>query len=202
MQLIYKNEQRELTKDESAFTTILEKVNKLVEDNDVIFSHLIIDSIDVYEKHEEYINERINEIMEIEIITRSSKEMIWETMESVNEYLERAVPALKGLVDDSYESFSDETWSGIGQLSEGMQWMLQFKTFTKGAAEQPANWIAVEKNFEVCEEKFAELLDAVEAKDTVMITDLLAYEITPAYEAILENISKSLQDKEFLNHVN
>ncbi|MGM8366479.1 hypothetical protein ACLIBG_13520 [Virgibacillus sp. W0181] len=202
MQLLYKNEQIELKRDASLFSVIFEKVNKLIEEKDVIFSHLIIDGVEVYENHEEYIQERMNKVMQIEIVTRSSKEMILETMRSVHEYLERAVPALKELVDQSYERFAEETWEGIGQLSEGMQWMLQFKTFTQGASEQPANWQQVEKSFAVCEEEFAELLDAVEAQDTVMITDLLAYEITPAYEALLENIGKSLQDKEFLNYVN
>lgn len=202
MQLLYKDEQIELKKDQSAFTIILEKVNELIEDKDVNFSHLIIDGVDVYENHETYINHRMNEIMQIEIVTRSTKEMIWETMESVHEYLERAVPALKELVDKSYENFSEDTWNGIGQLSEGMQWMLQFKTFTKEAPEQPMNWEEFEDNFEACEEHFAQLLEAVEAQDTVLISDILAYEIMPTYELLAQNIALSLQDKEFLNHVN
>lgn len=133
MQLTYNDEKIELNRDNSAITTILEKVSELIEKDNTVFSHLVIDEIDIYEKHEEYINERINEIMQIEIITRSINEMICETMESVSGYLERAIPALQKLIDESYDGFTGETWTGIGQLTEGMQWMLQFVEFTRGA---------------------------------------------------------------------
>lgn len=202
MQLKYNDEQIELERDASALNAIFEKVSELIEQKDTIFSHLVIDGVDVYEGHEAYINERVSEIMNIEIITKSTKEMIWETMVSVHEYLERAVPALTELIDGSYENFAEKTWEGINQLSEGMQWMLQFKAFTQAAPEQPTNWEDVEKSFESCEERFAQLLAAVEAKDTVLISDILAYEITPAYEGLTENVAKSLRDKEFLKHVN
>lgn len=202
MKLIYKDKHIELERDASSLNIIFKKVSELIEKKDTVFSHLVIDGVDVYEDHEAYINERINELMNIKIITKSTKEMIWETMASVYEYLERAVPALTELIDGSYENFADKTWEGINQLSEGMQWMLQFKTFTQAAPEQPANWEDVEKSFEACEESFAQLLAAVEAKDTVLISDILAYEITPVYEELTENVAKSLQDKEFLKHVN
>lgn len=201
MQLIYKDEQIELVRNKSALTAIFEKVTELIEQKDTVFSHLIIDDEDVYENHEAYINEKINTIMRIEIVTRSTNEMIWETMESIREYLERAIPALTELVEGSYENFAEETWKGIGQLSEGMEWMLQFKTFTKAAPEKPANWDEFEKSFEAGEEQFAQLLEAIEAQDTVLVLDILAYEITPAYKTIMENIEKMLQDKEFLSHV-
>lgn len=202
MQLTYNDKQIELERDASALNVIFNKVSELIEQQETVFSHLVIDGVDVYEEHEAYIKEQISEIMNIEIITKSMKEMIWDTMVSVHEYLERAVPALKELVDKSYESFVGDTWTGINQLSEGMQWMLQFKAFTQAAPEQPTNWDEIERIFGVCEEAFAQLLEAVEAKDTVLISDILSYEVIPAYEDLTVNIAKSLQDKEFLKHVN
>lgn len=199
MQLIYKNEQIELARDDSAITTIFEKVSNLIKEEDTIFSHLVIDDVDIYENHEEYIKSKINEIMRIEIITRTTKEMIWETMESIHEYLQRAIPSLNELVNKSYENFSEEVWNGIEQLTEGMQWMLQFKTYTERMNKQPVNWKAFAKSFEACEQQFAQLLEAVEAGDTVLISDILAYEITPSYEALKENIEKMLEDNNYLN---
>lgn len=202
MQLIYKDEKNELKRDTSALTTIFEKVSELIEQKDTIFSHLLVDDAEVYEDHEAYINKRINEIMKIEIVTRSTNEMIWETMESVNEYLQRAVPALKELVDNSYDNFTEKTWEGISQLTEGLQWVLQFKTFTQSAPEQPANWEEFEEKFGACEEHLTPLLEAIEAQDTVLISDILAYEITPAFEGLTDSTAKMLQDKSFLNKVN
>lgn len=40
------------------------KVNKLIENKDVFFSHSIVDGIDVYENHEKYIKKRMNKIMQ------------------------------------------------------------------------------------------------------------------------------------------
>lgn len=202
MQLVYKSEQNKLERDPSALNDVFERISELIEQEDIVFSHLIVDGVDVYEDHESYINERINEIMQIEIITRTTNEMIWETMLSVQEYLERAVPALKELADEGYDNFSTDTWDGIGQLTEGMQWMLQFVEFTKAAPNQPENWEEFEKRFNESLAHFTELLEAIEAKDTVLIADLLTYEITPAYEILAENIAQLLQDKEFVSHVN
>ena len=167
-----------------------------------MFSHLIIDNIEVYENHEEYIKERIQDIETIEIITRSMTEMIWETMQSLQEYLNRAIPALTDLVENSYKSFSDETWTGIGQLAEGMQWILQFKETTDSASKKPMNWLSIKESIEVCEGGFIQLLEAIETKDTILITDILSYEITPAYETLKHNIETALNDKGFLKDVN
>jgi len=123
-------------------------------------------------------------------------------MESIYEYLGRAVPALTELVDESYENFSSKSWKGINQLAEGMQWILQFASIAKSASQQPANWKRVESSLQECEKGFAVLLKAVEAQDTVLITDILSYEVTPAYESLKEQLRRSLDDKEFLKHVN
>lgn len=202
MQLIYKNKQTELPRDESAFTMILEKVSELTKKQDVIFSHLIIDEIGIFGNHESFINERLNEIMQIEIVTRSTNEMIWDTMQSIHEYLQRAIPTLNKLIEESYDVFSKKTWEGIGQLSEGFQWLLQFITFTEAAPKQPSYWSEIMKDFKMCENNFKQLLEAVEVQDTVLILDILAYEIVPAYESLEQNIAKSLKDKEFFTHVN
>lgn len=202
MQLLYKDEETNLNRDNKVFTTILEKINEFIKKDNTVFSHLVIDDINVYENHEEYINEKINEMMRIEIVTRSKNQMIMETMESIHDYLERAVPALNELVDQSYSDYTKDTWVGLQQLTDGMQWMLQFVEFTRDAKVQPKNWDNADDSFKACEQQFAQLLEAIEAHDMVLISDLLAYEIVPAYEAFKGNIAQSLQDTEFLNYVN
>ncbi|QGS69464.1 hypothetical protein CV093_17770 [Oceanobacillus sp. 143] len=173
-----------------------------MQQKDIVFSHLIIDGTEVYENHEEYIKEHPNEISEIEIATRNIKEIIWETMESIHEYLQRAIPALTKLVDDSYDNFSSKSWEGINQLAEGMQWMMQFASLTKSASQQPANWVKLESSLKNCENNFQPLLEAVEMQDTILILDILTYEVTPAYEALEKQITEALIDEEFLKNVN
>lgn len=202
MILKHNETEMKLNRDESVFNTILEKVNELTQEDDVVFSHLMIDGVDIYEDHENYFNQNFDDIKEIYIVTKSMRKMIWETLQSVNEYLERAVPALQELVDESYEAFSPETWDGVSQLAEGIQWILQFKEFTQNASRQPKNWDEFAKNFDQCVEQFSPLLEAIEAQDTILISDILAYEITPIYEQLLENTKTMLLDTNFLNDVN
>ena len=202
MQLIHNEEQITIEKKENIMHIIFTKVDELIEQENVIFSHLLVDGVEVYEDHETYIQNRLNDIMEIKIITRTSKEMIWETMQSIHEYMDRAIPALQSLVDESYDGFTEKTWQGIDQLAEGMQWITQFITFTKTASEQPPNWSEIVSSMRTCEASFKQLLEAVEAKDQVLISDILAYEIIPAYESLENNIAISLQDKEYMKYVN
>ncbi|SET07494.1 hypothetical protein SAMN05216389_10567 [Oceanobacillus limi] len=201
MLLQYKNEQLNLNNSEFSIITIFEKIDETIKENDVIFSHLIIDGREVYENHEEYMKNRINSISNIEIVTRSTSEMILETMETIYDYLERAVPSLKVIIDESYERFSDKTWTGIDQLAEGMQWILQFATFTKNT-QQPSHWDNIEKSIKECEVGFTQLIDAIEDNDTVLIIDILSYELTPAFESLQKYLEMSLRDKEYLNNAN
>lgn len=199
MQLLHKSKRIKLENNEAGIMTIFEHINESIEDGTLVFSHLVVDGVDVYENHEAYLSEQINEIMKVEIITREMKAMIWDTMTSVNEYLERAIPALKQLRD---EGFTNELWLEIDHLGEGMQWMLQFVEITKEAVEQPLNWKAVEKAIKDCEAGFAKLLGAVEVKDPILISHMLSKEVTPAYEELQASIELSLEDKGFLKPTN
>ncbi|WP_233879539.1 hypothetical protein [Virgibacillus halodenitrificans] len=202
MQLIYKDEQYEVGNNEAALNMILEKINEAINEEDVVFSHLLIDRQEVYENHEAYILDHLTEIMEIEIVTKSTRKMIVETMVSINEYLERAIPALHKLIENSYDGFTNETWEGINQLGEGMQWITQFVTFTKAASQHPASWTEIEKAFQESQDSFSKLVSAMEDKDTVLISDILAYEVVPAYEDLEGHLKSSLQDRESFTHVN
>lgn len=202
MQLIHKDETMVLQRDETAMQTVLEKVSELIEQKDTVFSHLLVDGEEVYENHEQYVNDRLDNIDRIEIVTFKTKEMIWETLQSVNDYFERAVPALNELVDASFDQYTEATWRGISELFEGLEWIVQVKNFTESAEEQPKGWDAFAENFAICEEQFTPMLEAIEAQDTVLISDILAYEIAPAYEELAENVKTMLQDTDYIKEIN
>ncbi|WP_284139218.1 MULTISPECIES: hypothetical protein [unclassified Virgibacillus] len=202
MQLQINNEFMVLDNKENAIQVIYEQVNKLIEEKELVFSHLLVDGIEVYEKHEEYFNAHGDSIQLVEVIVKTKKEMLWETMQSINNYLNGAVPALKELVDASYEQFTDKTWNGIDQLAEGMQWILQFMATTKSIEQKPAHWEDVEKAITACEKSFQQLMEAIEMQDFILISDILSYEVTPALEMLAASLAVSLEDKEYLNYAN
>lgn len=198
MQLIYEATKTELNRDMTAFNKVIEKVNEISEQEKKGFSHLVIDGVDVYEDHEQYINERLNEIMQIEIIALTISEIVWETLGSVADYLERAIPAVRELATGGLVEFTPGTWLGMEQLTDGMNWMLQFVEFTRQANKQPANWAKVDAAFGVCEEQFTAILTAAENEDTVKIAELLSTGIIPAYERLLKNVEIALEDEQYI----
>ncbi len=202
MLLKFENGEITLPRNHTAYNMVVEKVNDIISRENMIFSHLTIDDIDIYENHENYILDRMNEIMKIEIVAKSVNEMIWETMESVNNYLERAIPELEKLSMDSFEGFKKGTWQGIKQLADGIQWMLQFGEFVRRSKKHPYNWDEIKRVFKECERLSPELLEAVETNDQVLITDLISYEIVPTFEGLKMQIEKSLENKEHPDNVN
>src|SRR5690625_816987 len=202
MQLIHKHEQMVLSRNETAITTIIEKVSELIESKELVFSHLLIDGEEVFEDHEQFINDRINDIKRIEIVTYTVKEMIWEMVKTADDYFKRAIPALEQIVETSYDTFTEATWNQIGQLTEGLEWLLQFRAFVDEAKEQPKDWNQFVATFSECQEHFEPLVEAMEAEDTILISDLLAYEITPAFEQMAMDIDTILSDDTFLTTKN
>lgn len=202
MQLIYKEEVTKLQRNETAIEAILTKVSHLIDEKELVFSHLIIDGQDIYENHEEIIKNRINEIERIEIVMYTTKEMIWETLQTVDEYFVRAIPTLNELIDETYDQFSEQTWLSIGQLVEGLEWLFKFKNFTDSATTKPSHWDEFAEAFETCEVQFAPLLEAMETQDMVLISDILSYEILPTFEQLSDITKQILQDKNYLkdNH--
>lgn len=198
MKLILDNEQWELENNRSSIQVILEVVSNEIEKDNVVFSHLIVDGSEIYESHETYLETQIGNISSIQIITRSHNEMISETMQSIHDYLNGAVPALQDLIKNSFDTFSDETWHGINQLAEGMQWILRFAAFTQNSNKKPKYWDHIEKSVVACETSFKQLMEGVEMQDTVLILDILLYEVVPAYEKLNNNLGESLQSGEFM----
>lgn len=117
MKLIYENTTIEVKQDEQLFNTIIEKVNEAMTEKEKVFSHLIIDGTEVFEDHESYIQTHLGKMMEIQIITRTKQEIINDILQSIHSYLERAIPAIDELVNQSFTEFTDESWLGVAQLT-------------------------------------------------------------------------------------
>src|SRR5690625_1174454 len=195
MKLIYKDEATTLARNELAFEQIFKKVNKLMEKELLIFSHLIVDGAEVYNNHEQYINERLHNIAQIEIVMRTTKEMIHETMVSIYNYLTDAIPSIQNLVEQSYSGFQEETWNNLAQLVEGMEHIVSFINFTRKVDEKPSNWEQINDAFSTCEQQFKTLLTALEQQDTIEITFILSSGIQPAYEQLKSAINAAINDK-------
>ncbi|MDR4316315.1 Uncharacterised protein [Niallia circulans] len=162
---------------------LIQKINEDLEKNKLYFSHLIINGKEVYSDFEEQIMEQINTIEKIELVTKTIDEFINDLTVSLNEYSNRAIPSIKQLTEQFYQSPTEESWGMLQDLLEGLNWMYStIKSMGNTELnEYKEKLLNVANHFEV---ELPNLLDAIESHDYILIGDIISYEILPQFESI------------------
>lgn len=104
---------------------IIEKINSIISEKNLFFSHLIIDGQEVYEDHEEYMLAKIEDVKEIEAIVKTVQELIDDVLITLDDYTSRAIPEIKRLVNEFYQIPSENTWLSLTYLLDGIDWLYQ-----------------------------------------------------------------------------
>ena len=160
------------------------QINKLLADTRQVLNCLIIDNREIEEDYSQYIIDNLKEIDTIEIKVQSRQELIDDTLASIREYLERAVPEIDKLVDQFYQEVNQNTWQKFAQLMEGLQFIVD----TLQVIDRNKDWYHNAVQFVQVSEKLRRqivmLQEALESKDRVWLSDVLLYEITPSFQAL------------------
>jgi hypothetical protein len=162
---------------------LIQKINEDLEKNKLYFSHLIINGKEVYSDFEEQIMEQITRIEKIELVTKTIDEFINDLTVSLNEYSNRAIPSIKQLTEQFYQSPTEESWGMLQDLLEGLNWVYStIKSIGNTELnEYKEKLLNVANHFEV---ELPNLLDAIENHDYILIGDIISYEILPQFESI------------------
>lgn len=195
MRLTFANETKSILRNDESFNQIIKYIEAWQEKDNLAFSHLMIDGQAIYENHESYINDHLQEIMEIEVIMHTIDDMIHESLQTIHDYLQRAIPTLDHIVAQAKIHFATENWDHLAQLSEGMQWMLRFFETIRTEQYTINHWQSIDESFVSCEEAFTALLKAVESKDEQAIIKHLEQGILPAYKELQFNLEQTLQEQ-------
>ncbi|AYV73755.1 hypothetical protein CHH55_10165 [Niallia circulans] len=171
---------------------LIQKINEDLEKNKLYFSHLIINGKEVYSDFEEQIMEQINTIEKIELVTKTIDEFINDLTVSLNQYSNRAIPIIKQLTEQFYQSPTEEAWGLLQDLLEGLNWVYStIKSMGNTELnEYKENLLNVANHFEV---ELPNLLDAIENHDYILIGDIISYEILPQFESIESITEKTFQ---------
>ncbi|HPA55337.1 MAG TPA: hypothetical protein PL138_09605, partial [Bacillota bacterium] len=104
---------------------LFDNIDRLLADPQYILAGMIIDDMEIYENYVEYITKRIDRIKTIKVVIDTVENTIDSILESMSKYMDRAVPELE-LLAGSFYSGGDEEVSieKLGQLAEGIQWIL------------------------------------------------------------------------------
>lgn len=170
---------------------VIEQINELMGDK-FYFSHLIADRQEVTEAPEEYLLQNLTSITELEVIAFEAKQFVNDLLLSSEEYVERAMPHITDLSDAFYHSPGRENWITLSELFEGIQWLASMITTVDQSIARPMNWDAVLEPATELQDELGELEEALENADTVLVADMLQYEVLPAFETFAVEIKKAI----------
>ncbi|MDX8044605.1 hypothetical protein SH601_01275 [Gracilibacillus sp. S3-1-1] len=202
MQLTLNDNQKSLTIDEDiTVERVIEAINQLI-GTELIFSHLIIDNQEIYSDHHLYIERYIDEILQIKVIAKTKSVYINETLLSAEEYLQNALPAIDTLVEQFYQGVEADTWNRFQQMTDGIQWLMDVIATVDKFIERPSDWVSYVEIYQQLESNVAELAEAVENQDTILIVDIVNYEMKPLLEQLQQLLTKTIDQEGSRTNVN
>ncbi|GAA0285619.1 hypothetical protein GGQ92_001070 [Gracilibacillus halotolerans] len=163
-----------------------------LKDEDKMISHVTIDGQAVYTNLDEYLEDKVNQIEMIQVITRSQKEFINETLVTAEEYLTNAIPELTNLVEAFYQNATQGDWDTFRDFTEGLKWLTDMIANIDHLKNRPSNWEGYVEAYRTIEEHIQSLAEAMENKDETLIADIINYEILPLYKSIKILITKTI----------
>lgn len=183
----------EFENDSKIIRQIFDNINEHLQEENLQFSHLIIDDEEIYDNFDSYIIRNIESIKKIEVVTVSIEEMVNESIMSAEQYAKNAIPIINKLAEEFYQRPNEKTWLQLTELFEGIQWIIQ--SLTQINLIESSNDIVSDYGIwnEYVQEVsklniISELENAILNKDSILIGDMLLYEIIPVFEAMTEKL--------------
>lgn len=190
MQVKLNAEVRSYPNEPAVIKELFARIDQVLKETGLLFTHMVINGVEIFGDYENFIKDNMDQIEEIEVVLRTPAQLQNEVFLSVHEYLERAVPGIRELVEEFYQGPKDESWTKLAQLLEGLQSINQITALVGQSANKPENWPEYMEVYEKLETELSALNEAMEDSDLVLFADLLNYEILPLLEALDKEVKK------------
>lgn len=195
MKLFILKETFELDNKIESVEKIFDYIKQAIDETEYNFSYMIVDGEEINDEFELYLEDNIKFIEEVKVVMLTLKEMVRDNLITIDEYVERGIPIINGLSDKFYREPDVDDWKQISELFEGIGFIFH----TLESIDNMENLNEIVSDYEVWNEYVSEVksLDgvlkelnlAIENVDTVLIGDLLSYEIVPVFEKIREKLN-------------
>ncbi|QTN00390.1 hypothetical protein ERJ70_14430 [Sediminibacillus dalangtanensis] len=182
----------ELENSLSSIERIIKEIESGVNESELYFSHLIIDGEEIFEDFELRIEEKVTSIRYIKVVMKTVGEFINDLLVSAENYLIRVHPELQILIDEFYQGPTGSSWVKLGQLMEGLQWINQLFEIIKSSKHKPGNWNEYLKAMSTFEKELNALEAAMEAKDQILIADILQFEILEIIPSLKTEVTETI----------
>jgi hypothetical protein len=202
MKLLIGNETFNFESKDNRVELIMEKIAQVNRNSHTALSHILVDGVEVYDQLEDYLTEHSLSINVVEAIIKPIKELVHDLLLSAEEYIIRGLPELRNLIDQFYQGPEKETWNHFNELLIGIQWVYQLiKTVDQGAYH-PKNWSQYLISMNTVQERLQNLEEAILGNDSILIGDILLYEILPEFENLRNELGTSIDHEGKRNNVN
>lgn len=188
MKVLFPNDKKTYENTEEAIVSVVNDINEFISSTEnMVLSHLNIDGNNVYQNHYQYLLNSLPEIHEIKVVLKSQEEVVIELQNSLNEYLERALPVIEEVSNQFYQGESKEAWDYFVDLTSGLEWIHSAVVALSNYSNEETKqyYLSVSQKLK---ETIQELANALEAKDTVTIADIIQYEILEALNELKETV--------------
>lgn len=108
-----------------------------------------------------------------------------EALKSAKEYLPKLIGGVDTIVELSQSGEYSKAAQTILEASEGFQWIIDLMKLTKDELKK-------EVDESELVEKFAEIVEALENEDHILVSDLFEYEVKPILEDYLNAITAAV----------
>jgi hypothetical protein len=176
----------------SAVESTLVEVNQLISESKLALSCLEIDGIEVYEEYYQYIIDNVENIEMIVVKIKPLKEMMDDTIVSIEAYVLRAIPEIQQLADEFSQNVSQDSWVKLAQLLEGLQYIVQVITMIMENKDWYHNSEQYGDIHQELVSKLSMLREAMENQDRTSMSDLLIYEMIPFFEELVKEIKRTI----------
>ena len=181
---------------DSEISKVFDYINSNLENKNVFLKSLEIDGIEIYEDYYEYFIENINFIEEVKVNFQILSELVRDTLHSSYEYIERAVPLIEALSNSFRKGPTEKSWNELENLFSGIEWILE----SYSNIDRYKNLNELISNYYIWNEYVMEIeklrltlpvfFDAVKNQDSVLISDILMYEINPIFQDMNEKLKE------------
>ena len=180
---------KKITSDE-----VIGKINEYLAEG-YYFSHFIVDGVEVFDEHEEYLNLNLDRIRELEVVAKTEKEFMNDVLFSTEDYLKRAKPELSVLATEFTATPTAETWANFEMLLEGAGWLTDMLTVIGDSNERPANWETYVKLSAKLQGELAKLAESVEQEQLGQISDSIQNDLLLIYESLEAEVGKTIDSE-------
>jgi hypothetical protein len=178
----------------SSIDSFLDQVEEILKENQVYIDHMEIDGVIIYQDFQEYLFEHIRGIKQINIKVQTMKQLLDESMITMQFYLEGALPEVKSLADEFYQGATKDSWDKLNQLLEGLMWICQTLETILSKQVYQDKFVYLEVSSALHEE-LSNLEGALTDTDMVLTADILKHEIISIFDNLLLAVTNTIDNE-------